>query len=132
MRVSFSVLTSLFAGVLGLILASATPAVESVDFNFDTTEDLYQVCSPSPDSPEHMPATFACRAFIEASMQYHDAVSDRKQMKRLVCYPETATVGDGRRAFLAWAEANSGDKTLMGELPVVGLVRALAAEYPCM
>jgi len=131
MRISFAMLASLFAGALGLILASTTPAVENLDFNFDTTEDLYQVCSTSSDSPEHMPATFACRAFIEASMQYHDAVSDRKQMKRLVCYPKTATVGDGRRAFLAWAEANSSNKTLMGELPVVGLVRALAAKYPC-
>jgi hypothetical protein len=131
MRVSCSVPTSLFVGLLGLTLSAAAPAVENPDFNFDTTEDLYQVCSAKADSPEYVPAVFACRAFIEASMQYHDAVSDRKRMKRLVCYPQTATVADGRRAFLAWAEANSGDKTLMGEVPVVGLVRALAAKYPC-
>jgi hypothetical protein len=131
MRVSFSVPTCFFASVLGLALSGAAPAVENVDFNFDTTEDLYQVCSTNSDSPEYIPATFACRAFIEASMQYHDAVSDRKHMKRLVCYPATATVADGRSAFLAWAEANSGNKTLMGEVPVVGLVRALAAKYPC-
>lgn len=131
MRVSFSVPTSLFAGVLGLALSGAAPAVENVDFNFDTTEDLYQVCLATADSPEYVPAVFSCRAFIEATMQYHDAVSDRKRMKRLVCYPRTATIADGRRAFLAWAEANSGNKTLMGEVPVVGLVRALAAKYPC-
>ncbi|MGB5835034.1 MAG: Rap1a/Tai family immunity protein [Thiohalocapsa sp.] len=131
MRVSLSITSSLIAGVLGLGLSATPFAAQDEDFNFDTTEDLYQVCSTSSDNPEHIPAVFACRAFIEATMQYHDAVSDRKRMKRLVCYSDTATIGDGRRAFLSWAEANSGNKTLMGELPVVGLVRALAAKYPC-
>jgi hypothetical protein len=131
MRVSFSVPSTLIAGAVGLALSGSLLAAQDEDFNFDTTEDLYQVCSTTPENPENIPATFACRAFIEATVQYHDAVSDRKKMKRLVCYPSTATIGDGRRAFLAWAEANSGNKTLMGEVPVVGLIRALAAKYPC-
>ncbi len=131
MRVSLSVPSSLIAGAVGLALSGSLLAAQDEDFNFDTTEDLYQVCSTTPEDPENIPATFACRAFIEAAMQYHDAVSDRKKMKRLVCYPSTATIADGRQAFLAWAEANSGNKSLMGEVPVVGLVRALAAKYPC-
>jgi hypothetical protein len=106
-------------------------AVEDEDLNFDTTEDLYAVCSTTSDQPESVATSFACRGFIEATVQYHDAVSDRKTMKRLVCYPEATTVGDGRRAFLAWAEANKDDAKLMGEMPVVGLVRALAETYPC-
>lgn len=106
-------------------------AVENEDFNFDTTEDLYAICATTSDQPEYAAAVFACRAFIEATVQYHDAVSDRKKMKRLVCYPETATIADGRRAFLSWAEANKDNAERMGELPVVGLMRALAARYPC-
>jgi hypothetical protein len=78
-----------------------------------------------------VPASFACRAFIEATVQYHDAVSDRRKMRRLICYPENATIADGRRAFLSWAEANKDNGERMAELPVVGLVRALAARYPC-
>ncbi|WP_295880153.1 Rap1a/Tai family immunity protein [uncultured Thiohalocapsa sp.] len=113
------------------IAAAPAGAVEDEDLNFDTTEDLYAVCSTTSDQPEHLAATFACRAFIEATVQYHDAVSDRKKMRRLICYPENATVGDGRRAFLSWAEANKDNAERMDELPVVGLVRALAARYPC-
>lgn len=131
MRVSFSISTSLMAGVLGMAMSGSAFAAQNEDFNYDTTEDLYQVCSTASDSPEYIPATFACRAFLEAAVQYHDAVSDRQRMKRLVCYPKTATIADGRAAFVAWAEANSGNQTLMGEVPVVGLVRALAAKYPC-
>ena len=104
-------------------------ALEESDFNYDTVADLVAVCSASGDDAGAAP--LACRAFIESAMQYHDAVSDRKKMKRLVCPPTTTTVGDAREVFVAWGAANAGDATLMNELPVVGLMRSLAAKYPC-
>ena len=64
-------------------------------------------------------------------MQYRVAVSDRKNLKRLICYPKTVTVEDGRAAFVAWARPRLRDAMLMEELPVVGLVRALTDKYPC-
>jgi hypothetical protein len=117
----------------GLALAAAGPAaaLQESNFRFDTTTDLYAICSVTPDAAEYVVANQACRAFIEAAVQYHDAVSDRKKMKRLVCYPATATIEDGKGAFIAWADANAGKQKLMGEQPVVGLIRSLAAKYPC-
>lgn len=106
-------------------------ATSADDFNFETTMDLYRVCAAIPESDDYVPSVFACRGFIEAAVQYHDAVSDRKQLKRLICYPKTATVADGRRAFLAWVEGNKGNSAWMKEQPVVGLVRSLADKYPC-
>jgi hypothetical protein len=123
--------SSLVAGALGLAMSGSVWAADNEDFNYDTTEDLYQVCSSKPDATDYIPASFACRAFIEAAVQYHDEVTDRKRLKRLICYPSTATVADGQAAFVAWAEAHKDDAKLMGEQPVVGLVRALAAKYPC-
>lgn len=116
----------LAAGATQSVLASTTE-----NFEFNTTMDLYHVCATVPADEEYIPSVFSCRAFIEATVQYHDAISDRKKMKRLVCYPATATVADGRRAFLAWVERNKGDSKLMKELPVVGLVRSLADKHPC-
>jgi hypothetical protein len=52
-------------------------------------------------------------------------------MKRLICYPATATIADGRDAFVAWGAKHKGDSERMNEMPVVGLVRALAEAYPC-
>lgn len=106
-------------------------AVEDEDLRFKTTEDLYQVCSVAPAAAEYIPASFACRGFIEGAVQYHDAVTDRNNLKRLICYPQNATVADGRKAFVAWAKSNADNQNMMGEVPDVGLVRALAAEYPC-
>jgi hypothetical protein len=106
-------------------------AVEEGDFAFDTTKDLYDVCSAETADPNHIAAQTACTAFIEATVQYHDEVSDRKRLKRLVCYPQGTTIADGRTAFLAWAQQNSGNAERMEERPVVGLVRALATAFPC-
>lgn len=105
--------------------------MQNEDIDFDTTEDLFQVCSVEPGAPEYIPASFACRSFIEGAVQYHDAVADRKNLKRLICYPQGATIADGRAAFVAWAKEHVSDKGLMNEVPVVGLVRALAKKYPC-
>jgi hypothetical protein len=116
---------------VGLLSSTPLLAVEDEDFGFDTTEDLYMICSTPSDAAEAVPASFACRAFIEATVQYHDEVSNRRNLKRLICYPATATVADGRQAFVSWAEANKDNAKLMNEQPVVGLVRALAAAYPC-
>jgi hypothetical protein len=124
--------TSIIGLALGaLIGASSALAIENEDIDFDTTEDLYQVCSVPPGAPEYAVASFACRGFIEGAVQYHDAVSDRENLKRLICYPKTATVEDGRAAFVAWAKSRVGMPARMEELPVVGLVRALADKYPC-
>lgn len=124
---------SLF-GVLatcGLLLAADAWAVEESDFNFDTTDDLVAVCGTEGTAGEAMAAQFACRAFLEATMQYHDAISDKKHLKPLTCPPSGTTIADTRTVFLAWARSKAGDAKLMGELPVVGVVRALAAKYPC-
>jgi hypothetical protein len=125
-----------FLAVLGaavLVGASVQPAaaVEDDDMRFDTTDDLYAVCAVTASDAEFPVARQACRAFIEAAVQYHDEVSDRKKMKRLICYPKNATIQDGKNAFVAWAKKNARDKKLMNEIPVVGLVRALAEKYPC-
>lgn len=115
--------------LFGSVLPAA--ALEKEDFNFQTTKNLYNLCSVPKDHGDHSSGFYACNGFIEATVQYHDGVSDRKNLKRLICYPAHTTLGEGRVAFVAWAETNKDNADLMGELPVLGLVRALAEKYPC-
>ena len=119
------------AALLAFAMAQPVAAIEDKNIAFDTTEDLYRVCSVDAADPSYTAAQVACTAFIKATVEYHDLVSNQKQLKRLICYPQGTTIADGRTAFLAWAQKNAGDAKLMGELPVVGLVRALAKTYPC-
>ncbi|NCC27204.1 MAG: hypothetical protein EOM22_03380 [Gammaproteobacteria bacterium] len=113
------------------VFVSPASALQEADFHYDSTENLYRICSVAPDADGHPIASLACRAFLEATVQYHDGVTARNGLKRLVCYPQGATIEDAREAFVAWAQANAGNKELMGEQPVKGVVRALAAKYPC-
>ncbi len=112
---------------LALPIAALALTVTEGNLAFETTQDLVTVCS----APATSGAQLACTGFIEATAQYHDAVSDQKNLKRLACYPSGTSIEDGRLAFLKWADENKADKKLMGELPVIGLVRAMAAAYPC-
>jgi hypothetical protein len=126
-----SLATALGAAGVALALVQPAAAIDQSDFRFDTTSDLAAVCSVTADAAEYALANQACRAFIEAAVQYHDEISNRKKMKRLVCYPSNATIEDGKAAFVAWAGTHTADQKLMGELPVIGLIRALAVKYPC-
>jgi hypothetical protein len=112
-------------------LALPVTAVEDADFQFNTTQDLAALCSVAPGTPEYPMSHQACRAFIEATLQYHDAVSKPNKLKRLVCYPPNTTIDDGVTAFNAWAKDHAGDIKSLAEPPVLGLIRALAAKYPC-
>jgi hypothetical protein len=121
--------------ILGLLLTAATPltsfAVEQADFDLETTKDLYDLCVVKADNPNYLPAHWACKAFIKGAVQYHDGVSDKDHLARLICYPEATTIEDGQAAFATWAAANQNNTKYMKELPVIGLVRALSAKYPC-
>lgn len=119
------------AALLMLGLVQSAPAVEDGDFQFNTTQDLSALCSVAAGTPEYPIARQACRAFIEATLQYHDAVSKPHKLKRLVCYPPNTTIDDGVTAFNAWAKARVSDDKSMSEPPVIGLIRAMAAKYPC-
>lgn len=114
-----------------LISGFAFADVAEKNFSLQTTRDLYELCSAPTDHQDYAPAIYSCRSFLEATVQYHDAVSDGKTLKRLICYPSNANLEDARRAFLAWAEANAGNRKVMAEMPVIGVVRALEDKYPC-
>ena len=119
------------AALLTFAVAAPAAAVDDKNIAFDTTEDLYRVCAAEPSDPSYTAAQVACTAFIKATVEYHDLVSNQKQLKRLICYPKGTTIADGRTTFLAWAQKNAGDAKRMAEMPVVGLVRALSKAYPC-
>ena len=121
--------------LLGVAALSLWPtlvqATDATDFTLKTTEDLYRVCSTAPDDPLRREAINFCEGFLLGVVSYHDAVTDRKQLKPFICYPETATRDQGIQAFIDWAASHQQDRKFMNDPPVVGAVRALAAKWPC-
>ena len=121
--------------LLGVAMLGLWPslafAMDSSDITLKTTEDLYQVCSVSADNPQYSEALSFCEGFLFATVSYDYAISDRKNLKRFICFPATATRNEGIQAFVDWGKANLQNQKYMNEPPVYGAVRALAAKWPC-
>jgi Ssp1 endopeptidase immunity protein Rap1a len=125
-------LTALVFGcVLAGVTATATRAADTAALSLKTTEDLYRVCTVPPSDPAYTETADLCEGFLIGAISYHDAIADRRRLKRLVCYPASATRTEGVQAFIAWAAGHQRDQKFMADPAVVGLVRGLAAKWPC-
>ena len=118
------------AAILALSSGPAS-AIEKRDFWISDTVDLLKLCTTPVDDPLRSQAINYCMAYLDGAVDYHDAISDHKNMERLICYPNTASLEEGVLVFIAWAQANQSDKKLMDEPTVIGVVRAFEAKWPC-
>lgn len=126
MRMTLTLCAALFSQWPGLAGAADSPAL-----SLKTTEDLYQVCTTSTQDPRQREALALCEGFLIGAVSYHDAVTDRENLKRLICYPATVTRDEGIQAFTDWAKLHQQDQKFMNDPAVVGAVRGLAAKWPC-
>lgn len=114
-----------------LLWPGLASAVEQRDFWISNTADLLKLCKTPQDDSMRPQAANYCMAYVDGAVDYHDAISDHKEMKRLICYPDTATLEEGVLVFVNWAQKNQGDEKLMAEPTVIGVVKALEAKWPC-
>jgi hypothetical protein len=106
-------------------------ATDATNFALKTTEDLYVVCSTPSNDALRAEAINFCAGFLLGAVSYHDEITDRKNLKRFICYPPSATGNEGIQAFIDWAASHQRDQKFMNDPPVVGAVRGLAAKWPC-
>ncbi len=119
------------AGAIALCLVPALAhAVERVDFDLKTTQDLLDVCTVDGSDSLASEAAYLCVGYFVGAIHYHDSVIG-PEMKPLVCAPEGTTRNDVIHTFVAWGQANAENMELMGEVPVVGAVRAAEEKWPC-
>ena len=131
MHINQLVSRSLAVAAILALWPGLTSAIERRDFWIADTVDLLELCTTPKDDPLRSQAINYCMAYLDGAVDYHDAISDHKEMERLICYPNTASLEEGVLVFIAWAQANQGDKKLMDEPTVIGVVRALEAKWPC-
>jgi hypothetical protein len=120
-----------FAAVSTGLWPTLAQATDTTDFTLKTTEDLYVVCSTPSSDPLRSAAANFCEGYLLGAVGYHDAITDREHLKRLICYPQDATRDQGIQAFVDWAASHQQDRKFMNDPPVVGAVRGLAAKWPC-
>jgi len=124
-------LAKIFGMAAIALLPGLAQASTTEDFVLKSTEDLYKVCTTPANDPLRAAAINFCEGFLLGVVGYHDAVTTRENLRRLICYPQGVTRDDGIQAFIDWAAAHQTDQKFMNDPPVVGAVRGLAAKWPC-
>ncbi len=131
MHINQLLFRSLAIAAILALWPSLASAIERRDIWISDTVDLLELCTTPVDDPLRPQAINYCMAYLDGAVDYHDAISDHKDMKRLICYPDTASLEEGVLVFIGWARANRGDKKLMDEPTVIGVVRAFADKWSC-
>jgi hypothetical protein len=120
-------LLCLVGGLLAPALAGA--ALTEDDFFVKNTQDLVDLCSAPESDPLQDASEHFCHGFISGAWQYHEAMANGPEGKRLVCPVEPyPTRNDIVAGFVTWANANPAH---MAEPPVEALFRYLIQRAPC-
>lgn len=120
-----------------LMLATAIAAagarsdeVAPEDFELQTTRELYEICTTPEDHEFIKYAVGTCLGYVLGAAHYHIAASG-PDYPPLTCPPDDLSLVDLARTFAEWAHRHRQDEILMHELPVQGVMRASAAQWPC-
>ena len=116
---------------IGLLPGLATAAEKAQVLAPQNTQELLTLCAVEMDNPEYEKMVHYCIAFLDGVVDYHDAMAEHKDMKRVLCYPRKATLANGAIAFIEWARSKQGDMKLMNEAAVLGAVRGMEEKWPC-
>ena len=124
-------LTAVLAAAACAALWPGDSSAADRSFWITDTQDLLDICTVPREDPQRDEAIHYCLAYMDGVIDYHDILTDHEEMKRLICYPDTATLEQGVLVFIDWAQEKQADMKVMKEPPVLGVVRALAAKWPC-
>ena len=111
------------------LLPGFAAAVTEQDFEANTTQDLVNLCSASPDDPMYHQAINFCHGYFVGAYHYYEAVSSGPKGIRFVCPPDPIpSRNDTIDEFIQWARANPQH---WEETPVETEFRFLMEKWPC-
>lgn len=113
----------------GMLAASQVFALNPAGFQVVTTGHLVELCSVSAGDSYYDAAMGFCLGYVDAAMDYHQALTAGEKYKPLAC-PDTEITREQLIAvFLDWSKNNAA--LMNTETPVHGVVRAASAKWPC-
>jgi len=104
-------------------------AVSEKNFQAQTTEDLINLCTATPDDPLHQQAVNFCHGYLVGAYAYYQAESAGPKGTKLVCLPDPPpSRNEAIKMFIEWAKAHP---QYMQESPVETEFRFLMEKWPC-
>ena len=104
-------------------------AVSEKDFEVQTTENIINLCTVSPDDPLYHQAINFCHGYLVGAYHHYEASKSGSEGLQLVCRPDpqpsrNATIGQ----FIDWAKAHP---QYSGEPAFETAFRFLMETWPC-
>ncbi len=117
-------------GFVALLVATApATALMPGDFKVRTTRNLVKLCSVEADDPLYHSAKAFCLGYLDGVWAYHEALTLGPGFSPIACPGPDVTRDQAAKALIEWAETEA--EILDAEAPVHGVMRALAAKWPC-
>ncbi len=104
-------------------------AVSEQDFEVQTTENMVNLCTASPDDPLYHHAINFCHGYLVGAFHYYQVISAGPAGPKLVCAPDPQPSRNTTiDMFIDWAQAHPQH---WGEPPVESQFRFLMEKWPC-
>ena len=104
-------------------------AASEKDFEAETTENLINLCTASPDDPLYGQAVNFCHGFLVGAYQYHVATHSGPEAEKWICIADPPpSRNDAIAMFIEWAKAHP---QYWKEPPVETEFRFLREKWPC-
>ena len=114
---------------IGILLPGLAGAASEKDFEVQTTENLINLCTASPDDPLYHQAINFCHGYLVGAYHYYEAVSSGPKGIRLFCPPDPRpSRNDAFAMFVEWVKTHPQH---LGETPVETEFRFLMDKWPC-
>jgi hypothetical protein len=121
--------TSSLLFVLVFLLPVIAGAVNEKDFEVQTTENMINLCTASPDDPLYHQAINFCHGYLVGAYHYYEATAKGPAGIQLVCMPDPRPSRNAAiDMFIDWAKAHPQYR---GEPPVETEFRFLMEKWPC-
>ena len=112
-----------------LMLPIIAGAVTEKDFTAQTTEQIINLCTTSPDDPMYLQAINFCHGYLVGAYHYHEAAKAGPGGIELFCPPDPMpSRNQSIKMFIEWAKSHP---QYWNEPPVETEFRFLMEKWPC-
>jgi hypothetical protein len=92
---------------VGILMPGFADAVSEKDFEVQTTENIINLCTASPDDPLYQQAINFCHGFLVGAYRYYEAAGSGPAGLKLVCMPDPPpSRNDTFAMFVEWVKAH--------------------------
>ena len=117
------------AGGMVLLASGASRAATEANFGANTTGDLVELCTATPDNPIGTAAVNFCEGFAQGAVLVEMQNQAAFRGPKLFCMPNPPpSRNQAVNDFVNWARS-SPDR--LAQSSTVGLFRFLSERYPC-